>query len=151
MLRNFGKFILYLILSCAISGLAYWTGSDFINKFSESILPLLSAILAINITTSALLSGEIKKYISNIPNSESCFDDTIKEIKWTFKIQIFLLCILFVSLILKEASFFNQQDYKIWTDLISNAIIVGIFGYFLEIIYDLGVALFQIIETNRNN
>ena len=65
MLRNFGKFILYLISSCAISGLAYWTGSDFINKFSESILPLLSAILAINITTSALLSGEIKKYISN--------------------------------------------------------------------------------------
>ena len=63
MLRNFGKFILYLISSCAISGLAYWTGSDFINKFSESILPLLSAILAINITTSALLSGEIKKYI----------------------------------------------------------------------------------------
>lgn len=60
MLRNFGKFILYLISSCAISGLAYWTGSDFINKFSESILPLLSAILAINITTSALLSGEIK-------------------------------------------------------------------------------------------
>ena len=50
MLRNFGKFILYLISSCAISGLAYWTGSDFINKFSESILPLLSAILAINIT-----------------------------------------------------------------------------------------------------
>ena len=36
MLRNFGKFILYLILSCAISGLAYWTGSDFINKFSGS-------------------------------------------------------------------------------------------------------------------
>ena len=53
--------------------------------------------------------------------------------------------------ILKEASFFNQQNYKIWTDLISNAIIVGIFGYFLEIIYDLGVALFQIIETNKNN
>ena len=71
--------------------------------------------------------------------------------KWTFKIQIFLLCILFISLILKEASFFNQQNYKIWTDLISNAIIVGIFGYFLEIIYDLGVALFQIIETNKNN
>ena len=65
--------------------------------------------------------------------------------------QIFLLCILFISLILKEASFFNQQNYKIWTDLISNAIIVGIFGYFLEIIYDLGVALFQIIETNKNN
>ena len=65
--------------------------------------------------------------------------------------QNFLLCILFISLILKEASFFNQQNYKIWTDLISNAIIVGIFGYFLEIIYDLGVALFQIIETNKNN
>ena len=58
---------------------------------------------------------------------------------------------MFISLILKEASFFNQQNYKIWTDLISNAIIVGIFGYFLEIIYDLGVALFQIIETNKNN
>ena len=94
MLRNFGKFILYLISSCAISGLAYWTGSDFINKFSESILPLLSAILAINITTSALLSGEIKKYISNIPNSESCFDDTIKEIKWTFKYFYFAFYLL---------------------------------------------------------
>ena len=86
-----------------------------------------------------------------LTNFQNLFDDTIKEIKWTFKIQIFLLCILFISLILKEASFFNQQNYKIWTDLISNAIIVGIFGYFLEIIYDLGVALFQIIETNKNN
>lgn len=149
MLRNFGKFTLYLITSCAISGLAYWTGSNFINKFSESILPLLSAILAINITTSALLSGEIKKYISNIPDSESCFDDTIREIKWTFKIQIFLLFILFINLILKDAKLFNQLEYKIWTDIISNAFIVGIFGYFLEIIYDLGVALFQIIEANK--
>ena len=111
--------------------------------------------IAINLGTEVHFIGTngwlIKKYISNIPNSELCFDDTIKEIKWTFKIQIFLLCILFISLILKEASFFNQQNYKIWTDLISNAIIVGIFGYFLEIIYDLGVALFQIIETNKNN
>lgn len=142
---------MYLIIACVVSGLSFYTESDFINKFSDSILPLLSAILAINITTSALLSGEIKKYISHTPSTESYFNATIKEIKWTFKIQILLLCVLFIVLILKNASFFNQPEYKIWTELISNAVIVGIFGYFLEIIFDLGVALFQIIDANKNH
>lgn len=149
MLRILGKFFLYLIISCTVSGLAYFVESNFINKFSESILPLLSAILAINITTSALLSGEIKKYISKVPDKKLDFGDTVKEIKWTFKIQIFLLCFLFIVLILKNATLFNQSEYKIWTELISNAVIVGVFGYFLEIILDLGVALFQIIDHNK--
>lgn len=149
-MREFGKFILYVMISSIVSGIAYWSGSKFINEFSGSILPLLSTILAINITTSALLSGEIRKFVTHVPNTEPAFNETIKEIKWTFKIQIFLICILFLILILKDAEILKSLEYYGWIEFISNTVVVGVFGYFLEIIFDLGVALFKIINHNKD-
>lgn len=151
-LRNIGKFTIYALISCSISFLTFWSKSNFISNFSNTIIPLLSTILTINITTSALLSSEIKKFILNTPNSETHFKDTITEIKWTFKIQIILISSLFIILIIKDIPFLTStEELKKWNQIITDAYVIGVFIYFLEIIYDLGIALFQILEHNKNN
>lgn len=143
------KIIAYLAVSCFLSWLSYSNENSFFIGFNNIVIPLLATLLAINITTSSLIAGELRKIQTANPNSK--IKDAKYEIKRIFKTQLFLICSLLGLFIIKDCSLIVEYIEQKYIDIAVNACVVGVFIYFLEIIYDLGCSLFDIINHNSSS
>ncbi|MCS2890432.1 hypothetical protein NXY11_22430 [Parabacteroides faecis] len=148
-MRLFCKIITYITISCGLSYLAYEGNGSFFIEFLKNIIPLLATLLAINMTSSALIAGELSKLRIKYPKAD--LTATNKEMKKTFIFQLYLLIALFIIFLLRDALIIQNLEIKKIVTLISNAFAIGIFLYYLEIIYDLGKALFDILNFNNQN
>lgn len=142
------KIISYVSVSLFLSYLESLGSGVFFNQIKENIIPLLATLLAINITTSALIAVELKKFISQFNEADP--NKVTKELKFSFVIQLFALLFLFLVLLINDLSIQNLI-YKKYSELITNAIVIGVFLYYMEIILDLGKALLQILNANTNS
>lgn len=145
------KIIAYFSLSYILSNLANDGCSDFIDKLTENIISILTTILAINIPTSMLVVSEILKIKKDY---EEDIDPTLifKELKHGLIMQIFVLCSLIVILcccdyLINKDIIFNNNQIKI----ISGTFVISSLIYYMEVIYDLGVSLFEILSFNNKS
>ena len=145
------KIIAYFSLSYILSNLANDGCSDFIDKLTENIISILTTILAINIPTSMLVVSEILKIKKDY---EEDIDPTIifKELKHGLIMQIFVLCSLIVILcccdyLINKDIIFNNNQIKV----ISGTFVMSSLIYYMEVIYDLGVSLFEILSFNNKS
>ena len=134
--------------------MAYEGNGDFIKEFLKNIIPLLATIVAINIPTCALLVNELNKLKNNF--LEIKVSDIYKEMKISIIIQLLLIIILVILLITKDF-LLNQEfiisdpSYVKYINIAINSFVIGFFIYFLEIVWDLGDALFKLIQFNTKN
>lgn len=142
------KIIAYIAVSICLSWIAYVNGSTFFESFNGLLIPLLATLLAINITTSSLVAGELRKIKKEFPQCD--IGKSTKEIKRIFRIQIWLIASLLILFIGKDCSFIVNNIEKHYITVISNGCVIAVFCYFLEIIYDLGCSLFDIINFNSS-
>jgi len=142
------KLIAYVAVSALISWIACENNSSFFKSFNELLIPLLATLLTINITTSSLVAGELRKIKKECPQCD--IGKSTNEIKQTFKIQIFLIASLLVLFAVKDCNFIKQYIDQQYITIFVNGYVIVVFGYFLEIIYDLGCALFDIINFNSS-
>ena len=142
------KIIAYIAVSGVISWIAYINGSSFFESFNGLLIPLLATLLAINITTSSLVAGELRKIRNEYPQCN--IGKSTNEIKRIFKIQIFLIVTLLILLIFKDCSFVEDNIEDQYVTIFTNGCVIAVFCYFLEIIYDLGCSLFDIINFNSD-
>lgn len=147
--NRFYKGIAYIAICGGLSWVANFNSSDFFDSFNEVIIPLLATLLAINITTAALIAGELRKIQSEYPSVK--IGDSKTEIKRTFKVQIFAICSLVILMIIKDWSWLIDSLGQTTIDIIFNGYVIACFCYFLEIIYDLGCALFDIINSDSSS
>lgn len=148
MMNKIYKFIAYISVSALISWIAYSNNSSFFESFNGMLIPLLATLLAINITTSSLVAGELRKIKKECPQCDIM--KSTNEIKRIFKIQIALIASLLVIFIVKDSCWLSQcVDYK-WIAIFVNGYVTAVFIYFLEIIYDLGCSLFDIVNFNAS-
>lgn len=142
------KLIAYISVSALISWLAYSNGSSFFESFNGLLIPLLATLLAINITTSSLVAGELRKIKKEHPQCD--IGKSTNEIKRIFKIQIVLIASLLALFIIKDCGWIKQCIDQKWITIFTNGYVTAVFIYFLEIIYDLGCSLFDIINFNAS-
>lgn len=147
MMNSICKIITYITISLLLSWIGYKEeGNGFLDQLSIFIIPLLATLLAINITTMALVAGEIRKIIEKF-NDSSIFEKTKKEVGKVFTIQLVLFVTLFFILIVREKDFEYIPNYNYFKTIISNAFMIGVFGYYLEVIMDSGKSLLEILNT----
>ena len=140
------KIISYLSVSLFFSYLESLGSGIFFDNLKNNIIPLLATLLAINITTGALISTELKKFTSQFPNASSI--DVSKELRFSFIIQLISLVFLFIVLLINDI-ITKEITYIKYSEYLTNTIIIGVFLYYLEIILDLGKALFKILNANN--
>lgn len=141
------KIIAYIAVSLFLGYLAYVGNGCFFDEFLKSIIPLLATLLAINITTSALIIGELSKLKDN--HSDADLTTSNKAIKRTFITQIVLILALLLVLLIRDILLTLNISIKDYVVLLSNVFVFGAFLYYLEIIYDLGKALLGIVNFNN--
>lgn len=145
------KIVSYIAISLLLGYMAYEGNGDFIKEFLKNIIPLLATIVAINIPTCALLVNELHKLKNqylNIDVSEIC-----KEMRLSIIVQLLLIVMLVCFLIIRD--FLLNQNFVIsnfiyikYINIAVNSFAIGFFIYFLEIVWDLGKALFKLIQFN---
>lgn len=148
------KIVAYIAISLLLGYMAYEGNGDFIKEFLKNIIPLLATIVAINIPTCALLVNELNKLKNNFLDIN--VSDIYKEMKISIIIQLLLIIILVILLITKDF-LLNQEfiisdpSYVKYINIAINSFVIGFFIYFLEIVWDLGDALFKLIQFNTKN
>ena len=148
-MNNICKIFTYVVGSILISSMATCNNSTFFDDFNDFLIPLLATLLAINITTTSLITGELTKIKKIAPNCD--ISRSLTEMKKTFKAQIILIGSLILVYIVKDCSFILTYIEKDIVEIGTNAYSIAVFAYFLEIIYDLGCSLFDVINFNSSN
>ncbi|CUQ23905.1 hypothetical protein [Bacteroides thetaiotaomicron] len=136
------KIIAYLAVASLLSYLANNGDREFIQGFSSNIISLLTTILAINIPTSTLIISEINRIKEKTDIQPIA---TFKELKHGLIMQIAVLICLFV--IQTVCGFLKNKNIigESVVNIISDSFVIAAFIYYLEVIYDLGIALFDLI------
>lgn len=143
------KIIAYIAVPGVLSWITDGSGNTFFDNFNNIIIPLLATLLAINITTSSLIAGELRKI--QLVNPECDLVDAKTEMKRIFKVQLCLILGLLFVFLIKDCSFIKNNINNQWVQIFVNGSVLAVFGYFLEIIYDLGCSLFDIINFNSED
>lgn len=143
--------IAYIAISSSLGYIANEGEGDFIKEFLKNIIPLLTTIFAINMPTCALIVNELNKLNDKYPDAN--VTDVSKELSYSVVIQIAFIGLLVCFFIIKD--FLLKQEYIGENELLVkyinigvNSLAIGSFAYFLEIIGDLGKALFKLIYFN---
>ena len=110
----------------------------------ENIISLLLILLAINTTTLGLIASKIQDIVVKIPEID--FSDTIKEMKKSLLEQIILIIVSAFCLLLMDSvkiTFEHKSE-------IGNVMLISIFIYAINILWDTGKSVFIIIEELQN-
>ena len=131
----------FIIIAIIITFLGAILESKFLFKFlQENIISLLLILLAINTTTLGLIASKIQDIVVKIPEMD--FSDTIKEMKTSLLEQIILIIASVFCLLLMDS---NKISFE-YKNEIGNVILISIFIYAINILWDTGKSVFIIIE-----
>lgn len=147
-MNEFFKITSYLFVSLIVSWLGVKIESSFLKTFSDNFIPLLSAILAINVASVSLLAGNM---IQVQQDTGASLEKTLKDLKGSFFLQLVLIGISFITLLIKGSKKIESIFGQFELELATNTIIIAIFIYYLDMVVDLGKALFTILEFNGKN
>lgn len=133
---------MYLVIAVAVTLLSGWMQSTFLDEFlGSSLITLLVALLAINTTTIGLIASKLRdladKYGVNVAR-------TIRSMKSSIIEQIVLLIIATSVLLIKTSTTINS----LWAynDLVSTVILVMVFIWAVQVLYDTASGIFVILE-----
>jgi len=145
----FFKYIGYIVVSLLLGWLSHKSGdeNDFVLKVSSSLIPLLITIIAFYMTIMGLI---IKELIAFKERTESDISDVVKSMRRDMNVEICIVCVAFLCYLIRGAvsSFVTPKVLDCIT-ILSNAITVFSFFYFLWLIYDSVMGLWDLIEANN--
>jgi uncharacterized membrane protein YozB (DUF420 family) len=119
--------------------------SPFLFKYlQDNIIGLQLTLLAINTATLGLIASKIQDIIVQFPKFN--FANTIREMKISLLEQIVLIVISIFTLIIQNSNIIII-DEKI---NICNTILLTVFIYAINILWDTGKAVFVVIEELHN-
>ncbi|RXM47115.1 hypothetical protein [Flavobacterium sp. YO12] len=140
-MKNLKNISFFLVIAFAMTAIGNFLDSDFLFTYLQTnIIGLLITLLAINTATSGLIASKIQDFVIQKPEID--FSSTIKEMKTSLLEQIILIIISVVCLIIQ-----NSQKIKFdFKDDICNTLLITVFIYAIDILWDTGKAVFVIIE-----
>lgn len=143
------RYIGYISLSLFIGWLSNYSGdeNDFILKISSDIIPLLVTILAFYVTILGLILKELVDFKSQKGGN---IKGVLKSMKRDMIIEILLIAFAFLCYTMRGALFnVIATDWRQWITILSNSVTVFSFTYFLLLIFDSIMGLWNLIEANN--
>lgn len=145
-MKNLKNISFFFVIALAITSIGNVLDSTFLFTYLQgNIISLLITLLAINTATSGLIASKIQDFIIQKPEID--FSSTIKEMKLSLLEQIILIIVSVISLIVQNSKKI-QIEFK---DDICNILLITVFIYAIDILWDTGKAVFVIIEEIQNN
>lgn len=140
-MKNLKNISFFFVIALAITTIGNVLNSTFLFTYLQTnIISLLITLLAINTATSGLIASKIQDFVIQKPEID--FSPTIKEMKASLFEQIILIIISVISLIIQNSKKI-ELEFK---DDICNIILITVFIYAIDILWDTGKAVFVIIE-----
>jgi len=137
------KIITFVTISFALSALAFYLKSDFVNKFAENLISLLTTLLAINIASSTLIAAKLSEIKAKTGYH---FNKTRTNLKASFYEQIILIAIAFVVVMIGESCVLISKINSDYFEIGVNSILFFTFINYLDIIRDIGKSLFDLLD-----
>jgi hypothetical protein len=139
------KIITFLLLSFLIAYISIKIQSNFIDTISTNIIGLLTTLFAINIASSTLVAGKLSE-ISNKTGRD--FPNTKSNLRISFNEQIILIVLTFVVGIVRESCLLKTYMDVYTLKLICDSLLIFAFIYYLDILKDIGKALYNLLDAN---
>ncbi len=148
-INHFFRYIGYISLSLLIGWFSNYSGdeSDFVLQISSNIIPLLITILAFYVTIIALI---LKELIDFKEHKGGNISDVLHSMKRDLLTEILLIAFAFVCYTTRGAlSNIVSHEFAHWMTILSNSVTVFSFIYFLLLIFDSIIGLWNLIEINN--
>jgi len=142
------KYIGYFVVSLFLGWLSHKSGdeNDFVLKISSNLIPLLITIIAFYLTILGLIIKELVVYKKNTHKDIS---DVLKSMRRDVNVEICVVCVAFLCYLIRGSiSTFVTPKVIDYVTILSNAVTVFSFFYFLWIIYDSLMGLWDLIDKN---
>ena len=147
-INNLFRYLGYVSLSLGLGWFSNLSGNDddFILKISSNLIPILITILAFYVTILGLILKELASYKEKTGKE---IKTVLKSMRRDINIEISLICIAFVCYVVRGAiGSFVSDEWSKYITIGSNAVTVFSFVYFLLLIYDSVMGLWDMIEAN---
>lgn len=148
-INSFFRYLGYIFWSFVLGWLSNLSGNenDFILKISSNLIPLLITILAFYVTIFGLILKELAHYKEKTGKEVK---NVLKSMKRDLTIGFSIICLAFIFYVIRDAvGSFIPLDWFIILTICSNAVTVFSFFYFLLLIYDSVLGLWDLIEENN--
>ncbi|MFD1770864.1 hypothetical protein [Sphingobacterium suaedae] len=142
-MNNIYKILTFIFISIIAAYASHLLNSSFANKFAENILALLTTLFAINIASSTLIASKIREIQDK---TSYAFKKSKTSLKSVFHEQIVIIVIAFVASLLRESSILQDFLSKKIVCILSDSVIFFTFIFFIDVIKDIGVALFELLD-----
>lgn len=135
---------LCLVLALGFNVLEICLKSSFIDNFmTEQIIGIQLSLMAITIATYTFIISKLEELSKEHPDS---FNKTYKALKGAMIEQLYCIGITVFLLILKYSYFLKSLEFQ-YFDLIINTLISTVFIYAIDILKDVGLAVFVLIDA----
>jgi hypothetical protein len=140
-MKNLKNISFFFVIALAITTIGNVLDSTFLFIYLQTnIIGLLITLLAINTATSGLIASKIQDFVVQKPEID--FSSTIKEMKSSLLEQIILIITSVICLIIQNS---KKIELELKDDM-CNIILITVFIYAIDILWDTGKAVFVIIE-----
>lgn len=143
------KIISYIFISGLLAFLISIGTGKYFEVFRSNSVALLTTILAVSISATSLVSGELSKLKRKYPNAK--LSDVFGDLEWKIIIQIVMILLLLTTYIVKDILVKNECTILEWYTIANDAILIASLMFSLETIYDLGKGLMELLSFNQND
>ena len=144
------KYIGYVAISIFVAFLSSIGEEDFIANLSNSIVQVLIALLALYSTVSSLLISRLLSFRQEIDQSAN-ITPVIESMKRNVRIEaILIICTLLVIVIMNVFQKHAILDVRL-ISVIRNTIVVFSLMYFVIVVYDSSMGLYDLLKFGNQN
>lgn len=150
-INNIFRYIGYVTLSLGLGWFSNLSGNDddFVLQISSNLIPLLITILAFYVTILGLILKELIEYKEK---NQKNIEGVLKSMKRDVNIEIMIICFAFICYMTRGAlTSVIAEEWLKYITIISNGVTIFSFVYFLLLIYDSVMGLWDLIEVNNKN
>lgn len=142
------KYIGYIVISLLLGWAADTSNTDFIEKITPSIIPILLTLTVLHTTLTNLLLSELLKYKSSNP---ATIEDVINALKRSAVIELGLIVLTFVVLIMEGVVLQWFPIIAPYKGIFINALVIFDILYFAYVIYDNIDGWYKLLKENNTN
>lgn len=149
-MEKFFKYIGYVAISIFVAFLSSIGEEDFIANLSNSIVQVLIALLTLYSTVSSLLISRLLSFRQEIDQSAN-ITPVIESMKRNVRIEaILIICTLLVIVIMNVFLKHEILDVRL-ISVIRNTIVVFSLMYFVIVVYDSSMGLYDLLKFGNQN
>lgn len=142
------KYIGYATCSILLGWLSSLGGEekDYLLKVSVTIIPMLLTLIALTTTLTGLLLNELYKFKSKF-NMD--INNVVDALKRNVIIQVIIVAVAFAFIASNEAIIIYCPCFSEYATIIQNSIVVFALMYFMLVILDAAMGLYDLIKKNN--